>query len=46
MRDLHLLRALKEGRHNWNPSVKCDRRGPALEGNIFRAARAAREELG
>ena len=34
MRDLHLLRALKEGGHKWNPGVKCDSRGAALEGDI------------
>jgi hypothetical protein len=43
MRDLHLLRALKEGGHKWNPSVKRDRRGTTLEGNIFIASRTARE---
>jgi hypothetical protein len=43
MRDLNLLRALKEGRHKWNPSVKRDRRGATPEGNIFVASRAARE---
>ena len=41
MRDLHLLRALKEGGHKWNPGIKRDRRGAALEGNIFLASRAA-----
>jgi hypothetical protein len=30
MRDLHLLRALKEGGHKRNPGVKCDSRGAAL----------------
>ena len=44
MRYLHLLRALKEGGHKWNPSVKRDRRGTTLEGNIFVASRAARED--
>ena len=44
MRDLHLLRALKEGGHKWNPGVKCDSRGAALEGDIFLASRAARED--
>ena len=44
MRDLHLLRALKEGGHNWNPSVKRNRRGATLEGNILLASRAARED--
>ena len=44
MRDVHLLRALKEGGHEWNPSVKRDRRGATLEGNIFIASRAARED--
>jgi hypothetical protein len=43
MRDLNLLRALKEGRHKWNPSVKRDRRGTTPEGNIFVASRTARE---
>jgi hypothetical protein len=43
MCDLHLLRALKEGGHKWNPSVKRDRRGTTLEGNIFVASRTARE---
>ena len=44
MRDLHLLRALKVGGHKWNPGTKCDSRGAALEGNIFLASRAARED--
>ena len=44
MRDLHLLRALEEGGHKWNPGVKCDSRGAALEGDIFLASRAARED--
>ena len=44
MRDLHLLRALKEGGHKRNPGVKCDSRGAALEGDIFLASRAARED--
>jgi hypothetical protein len=44
MRDLHLLRALKEGGHEWNPSVKRDRRGATLEVNIFIASRTARED--
>ena len=43
MRDLHLLRALKKSRHEWNPSVKRDRRGTTFEGNIFVASRAGRE---
>ena len=43
MRDLHLLRALKEGGHKWYPGVKCDSRGAALEDDIFLASRAARE---
>jgi len=38
---LHLLRALKEGGHKWNPSVKRDRRGTTLEGNILVASRSA-----
>jgi len=44
MRDLYLLRALKVGGHKWNPGMKCDSRGAALEGNIFLASRAARED--
>ena len=44
MRDLHLLRALKEGGHKWNPGMKRDGRGTALEGDIFLASRAARED--
>jgi hypothetical protein len=44
MRDSHLLRALKEGGHKWNPGVKCDSRSAALEGDIFLASRAARED--
>ena len=44
MRDLHLLRALKVRRHKWNPGMKCDSRGAALEGDIFLASRAARED--
>jgi len=44
MRDLYLLRALKEGGHKWSPSVKRDRRGTTPEGNSFVASRAAREE--
>ena len=44
MRDLHLLRALKEGGHKWNPSVKRDRRSTALEGNILVASRTTRED--
>jgi hypothetical protein len=44
MRDLHLLRALKEGGHEWNPTVKRDRRGSTLEVNIFIASRTARED--
>ena len=44
MRDLHLLRALKEGGNKWNPGVKCDSRGAALEGDIFLASRATRED--
>jgi len=44
MCDLHLLRALKEGGHKWNPSMKRDCRGAALEGNVFLASRAARED--
>ena len=44
MRDLHLLRALKEGGHKWNPGMKCDSRGAALESDIFLASRAARED--
>jgi hypothetical protein len=43
MHDLYLPRALKEGRHEWNPSVKRDRRGATLERNIFLVSRAARE---
>jgi hypothetical protein len=35
MRDLHLLWALKESRHKWNPSVKRDRRSTTFEGDIF-----------
>jgi hypothetical protein len=44
MRDLHLLRALKEGGHKWNPGVKRDRHGTTFEDNIFVASRAARED--
>ena len=44
MRDLHLLRALKESGHQRNPGVQRDRRGATLEGDIFVAARAARED--
>ncbi len=44
MRDLHLLRALKKGGHKWNLGMKRDGRGAALEGSIFLAARAARED--
>jgi hypothetical protein len=44
MRDLHLFRALKEGGHKWNPGMKRDGRGAALERNIFLASRAARED--
>jgi len=44
MRDLHLLRALKEGRHKRNPSVKRDHRGATPEGNIFLTSRTARED--
>jgi hypothetical protein len=44
MRDLHLLRALKEGGHKWNPSMKRDCRGATLEGNMLLASRAARED--
>ena len=43
MRDLYLLRALKVGGHKRNPGMKCDSRGAALEGDIFLASRAARE---
>ena len=44
MRDLHLLRALKVGGHKRNSGMKCDSRGAALEGAIFLASRAARED--
>ena len=44
MRDLHLLRALKVGGDKWNPGMKCDSRGAALECDIFLASRAARED--
>ena len=44
MRDLHLLRALKEGGHKWNSGMKRDGRSAALEGDIFLASRAARED--
>ena len=44
MRDLHLLRALKVGGHKWNPGMKCDSRGAALEGDIFLASRTTRED--
>jgi hypothetical protein len=44
MRDLHLLRALKEGGYKWNPSMKRDCRGATLEGNIFLASRTAWED--
>ena len=44
MRDLHLLWALKEGGHKWNPGMKRDGRGAALKGDIFLASRAARED--
>ena len=44
MRDLHLLRPLKKGGQKWNPGMKRDRRGAALEGNIFLASRAARKD--
>ena len=44
MHDLHLLRASKVGGHKWNPGMKCDSRGAALEGNIFLASGAARED--
>ena len=44
MRDLHLLGALKEGGHKWNPGVKCNSRGAAFESDIFLASRAARED--
>jgi hypothetical protein len=44
MRDLHLLRALKEGGHKGNPRMKRDCCGAALKGNIFLASRAARED--
>ena len=44
MRYLHLLRALKEGGHKWNPGMKRDGRGAALKGDIFLASRAARED--
>ena len=44
MRDLHLLRALKEGRQKWNPGVKGNSRRATLEGDVFLASRAARED--
>ena len=44
MRNLHLLWALKEGGHKWNPSMKRDCRGATLEGNIFFASRTARKD--
>jgi hypothetical protein len=44
MYGLHLLRAVKESGHEWNPSVERDRRGAALKGDIFVASRAARED--
>jgi hypothetical protein len=44
MYGLHLLRAVKESGHKWNPSVERNRRGAALIGNIFVAPSAARKD--
>jgi hypothetical protein len=44
MYGLHLLRAVKESGHKWNPSMERDRRGAALKGNIFVASGATRKD--
>jgi hypothetical protein len=46
IRDLHLLRALKEGGHKWSPSAKRDRRGVTLSRRISGCIRSDRAYIG
>ena len=44
MSDMHVFRALIEGRHYWDLSVKRDRRGAALKYRLIQASRSARKD--